>query len=172
MTTYNAPLPKDLIAVQELLFNACGLHCTNIIAETESAEYTAYTLTLNGKAIRYRTAKITPTKVGQFVTLWKRSNNDGPIEPFHVNDTLDFAIISVRKDNHSGIFIFPKTVLLAKGVLSDDHKEGKRAIRVYPPWDNAINKQAQKTQQWQQDYFIKIADAKPIEFMKVKALFN
>jgi hypothetical protein len=37
--------------------------------EAESAEYGAYTFELNDLSVRFRVAKITPTKIGQFVTL-------------------------------------------------------------------------------------------------------
>ncbi|EKD72557.1 MAG: hypothetical protein ACD_45C00643G0006, partial [uncultured bacterium] len=61
--------------------------------------------------------KITPTKVGQFVTLWKRINN-GPIQPYDVSDPVDFFIVSARKDDCFGQFIFPKSVLRDQAVLS------------------------------------------------------
>jgi hypothetical protein len=145
-------LPTDLITTKELIFDACQLSCTKPEAETESAEYSAFRFQINGKLICYREAKITPTKTGQFVTLWKR-NSAGIIEPFDFLDAIDFVIVSVRKEKHFGLFIFPKTVLLEKGIFSTFNKDGKRATRVYPPWDNTSSKQAQKTQQWQLDYF-------------------
>src|SRR5258708_5952015 len=89
---------------------------------------------LNGFFIRFRVAKITPTKIGQFVTLWKRIGN-GPTQPYDTSDTVDFFIISTRKDDHFGQFVFPKSVLSEQGILSINGKGGKRGIRVYPPWD-------------------------------------
>jgi MepB protein len=44
-------------------------------------------LLLNGLRVQYRVAKITPTKVGQFVTLWKRVGR-GPIQPFDLSDPV------------------------------------------------------------------------------------
>ena len=67
------------------------------------------------------------------------------------------VIISVRKENNFGQFIFPKAVLLEKGIFSTSTKEGKRATRVYPPWDVTTSKQAQKTQTWQMNYFLEIS---------------
>ena len=48
------------------------------------------------KKIQHRVSKITPTKNGQFVTLWKRNQN-GITEPFDINDEIDFIIITVKK---------------------------------------------------------------------------
>ena len=55
------------------------------------------------------------------------------------------------------LFVFPKSVLIAKEIVSDK-KEGKRAIRIYSPWDITMSKQAQKTQKWQLDYFLEIQE--------------
>lgn len=147
--------PKDLILAKELVYDCYDFDCSQPEPDAESAEYSAYQYYLNQKHICYREAKITPTKTGQFVTLWKR-NIFGIIEPFDSSDTIDFVIISVRKEDRFGQFIFPKSILLEKGIFSTKVKEGKRATRVYPPWDETNSKQAQKTQQWQLDYFYEI----------------
>ena len=47
----------------------------------------------------------------------------------------DLFIINTRKDDYFGQFIFPKSVMCEQGVLSIKDDGGKRAIRVYPPWD-------------------------------------
>ncbi|WP_230470694.1 MepB family protein [Flavobacterium cheongpyeongense] len=163
-------LPHDLILAKKLVCDGCNLDCTQPIPEKESAEYSAYRFTINKKYICYREAKITPTKTGQFVTLWKR-NISGIIEPFDFSDTIDFVIISVRKENSFGQFIFPKAVLLQKGIFSTATKEGKRATRVYPPWDVTTSKQAQKTQEWQLDYFLELTNKVTIK-LKFKELFQ
>ncbi len=158
---------NDFILAKELLYEPCGFNCTEPILELESAEYGACDFKLNDFNIKFRVAKITPTKTGQFVTLWKR-NKQGIIEPFRLDDEIDFFIISTRKDNHFGQFIFPKAVLYEKGVISDERKEGKRAIRVYPPWDDANSKQAQKTQQWQLKYFLEIPEDGAVDLLRAK----
>ncbi|WP_374173835.1 MepB family protein [Flavobacterium tructae] len=145
-------LPKDLITAKEILYDGCDFDLTQPQPEAESNEYDAYRFRLNQKNICYRKAKITPTKTGQFVTLWKR-NTAGIIEPFDFTDAIDFVIVSVRKNELFGQFVFPKSVLLEKGIFTTSTKEGKRATRVYPPWDETTSKQAQKTQQWQLNYF-------------------
>ncbi len=73
-----------------------------------------------------------------------------------MEDCIDFFLISVRSGEHFGQFVFPKLVLLTQNILSKDEKGGKRAMRVYPPWDKVESKQAEKTQNWQLKYFFQI----------------
>ncbi|MCD0472154.1 MepB family protein [Flavobacterium sp. JAS] len=149
-------IPKDLNLAKELVYDYFDFDCSEPVPVPESAEYNAYQFYLDKKYICYREAKITPIKIGQFVTLWKRNKSE-IIEPFDFSDEIDFVIISARKENRFGQFIFPKAILLEKGIFSTKTKEGKRATRVYPPWDEAISPQAKKTQQWQLRYFYEIS---------------
>ncbi len=71
----------------------------------------------------------------------------GSIQPYDIFDDLDFVIVSVRKEDNFGQFIFPKPVLYKHDIISKDRTGGRRAMRVYPAWDKTISKQAQKTQQ-------------------------
>ncbi|WP_053032503.1 MepB family protein [Staphylococcus haemolyticus] len=59
-------------------------------------------------------------------------------------------------DNRRGQFIFPKDILIKKGILKSDDSKGKMALRVYPPWETELNKTAAKTQAWQCAYFNEI----------------
>ncbi len=124
----------------------------NYKINAESIEYKACSYTIDGLNIVERTAKITPTKKGQFVTCWKR-NSDGITEPHKYSDNLDFFYIKVVSGEKSGLFKFPKEALIKNGILSTDKKDGKRGFRVYPIWDTPTNKQALKTQDWQLKYF-------------------
>ena len=99
--------------------------------------------------------KITPKKVGQFVTFWKRNGNE-PIEPLNEADKIDFYVVNVRAEIKFGQFVFPKSILIKKGIVSTDKKEGKRGFRVYPLWNITGNKQATKTQKWQLNYFLQV----------------
>ena len=156
-TTFTSPLcvPKDLEFIKKLVYDKCGFEITNFTQNIESIDYGACSFLLNGKTIQQRTSKITPTKTGQFVTLWKR-NKEGITTPFDSTDNLDLVIILSRSGNNFGQFIFPKHVLVEKGIISQNGRGGKRGFRVYPPWDNVNNKQAEKTQSWQTRYFITI----------------
>jgi hypothetical protein len=161
---------SDLHSIQKLVFDTCGFNYTAPLIENESAEYGAYTFEVNKSTVRFRSSKITPTKVGQFVTLWKRIG-PGPIQPFDVTDSDDLYIISVRKTDLFGHFIFPKSVLFEQGVLSNKGIGGKRAMRVYPPWDKTTNAQAQKTQKWQLNYFLEIPENGLVDIVRSKILY-
>ena len=146
---------SDLNVVKELVYDKCGFDLSNLNQNIESSEYGACTFELNGKRVQQRISKITPTKTGQFVTIWKRNKN-GITEPFDILDDIDFIIITSKSGDNFGQFIFPKSVLADNGIIKRNGKEGKRGIRVYPPWDIATNKQAEKTQSWQTKYFLTI----------------
>jgi len=173
--TTSAPLftlesiPNDLILIKEILFDGYNLIMTQPTLELESKDYGACRFKLNDLEILFRSSKITPTKTGQFVTLWKRIEK-GPIQPFDSTDCIDFFIISTRNKTLSGQFIFPMSILIEKGIISHQGKEGKRAIRVYPPWDLTTSKQAQKTQKWQLNYFLEVKQDQTINSNLAKAL--
>ena len=138
------------------IYQSHGLTCSGERVAAESIEYAAMSFLLDNRRIIFRLAKRTPAKTGQFVTIWKR-NSDEITAPYDVEDEFDFFVIAARKDNQAGQFIFPKAILLEHGVISKNSKGGKRGMRVYAPWDKAENKQAQKTQQWQLNYFFDYA---------------
>jgi hypothetical protein len=159
----------DLNLAKQLIYDACGYNCSHLSNEPESREYSACTFTLNNLAIKFRAAKITPTKIGQFVTLWKRDDN-GITKSHDDSDPIDLFVINTRKGDLFGQFVFTKDVLIKHGILSISLKEGKRGFRVYPPWDTADNKQARKTQKWQLDFFLEVT-ADNIDFEKVNRLY-
>jgi hypothetical protein len=78
-------------------------------------------------------------------------------------------VITVRQEKNFGQFIFPKNVLHEKGFVSRNGVGGKRAMRVYPPWDVTDSTQAQKTQDWQLTYFVSIEPT--IDHDRMKKLF-
>jgi len=160
---------KEFAHLKMLVFDSCNLHCSVPIIEKESAAYGACHFKLDSLNIRFRVAKITPTKIGQFVTLWKRSK-DGITEPFNTNDEIDYFIITAKSAEQFGFFIFPKRVLINHFIISSNGINGKRGIRVYPSWDRVNSKQAQKTQDWQVQYFINLLDEQAIDYEKIKQL--
>jgi len=161
----------DLLAAQRLMYEPAGLSCGNFVKEAESEEYGAFSFEMGHRSIKFRVAKITPTKIGQFVTLWKRTGN-GPIQPYDSSDPIDFFVVSVRNANRFGQFVFPKSVLCEQGVVSKEGKGGKRAIRVYPAWDITDSRQAKKTQEWQLKYFFEIKPNVAIDATSVQKLFT
>ena len=156
MKSQQSGIHADFFAVQKAVYEPHGWVCKNIEKEAESAEYGACTFEMNDHRILFRVAKITPTKIGQFVTLWKRIGK-GPIMPYDKADLVDLFVISVRNKDRFGQFVFPMAVLLEKGIVSEDGKVGKLAIRVYPAWDVTDNPQAKRTQAWQLNYFFEIS---------------
>lgn len=151
------------------IYDKLGLLISDFASEVESKEYAACRFKLNGLNIMCRNAKTTPKKSGQFVTFWKRSE-EGPIAPFHENDPIDFYTVNVLSEAKSGQFVFPKAILIQKGIISTNKKEGKRAFRVYSAWDVTHNKQAELAQKWQLNYFYEVEPA--LDLQKAAKLYN
>ncbi|WP_219118172.1 MepB family protein [Janthinobacterium sp. UMAB-56] len=135
------------------------------VAEAESAQYGACRAELHGKRLVLRVAKTTPTKIGQFVTVWKRAHPDAEIAPLDEADPVDVVIIAVHDGAQHGFFIFPRSVLLERGVMSRAGTGGKRALRVYPPWCAPESVQAQRTQLWQTRCFVAAGDQQRLDQM-------
>lgn len=166
-------LPHELISAIRYIYEPAGMKLTSAaFSESESIEYGACRFGINGHNTVFRVAKITPTKIGQFVTIWKRPTVRGEIAPLDVSDGVTFVIISVSDEIHRGQFIFDREILVAKDIMSRDGKGGKRGIRVYPPWTNPVAKAALKTQQWQLQYFLPIAINGGVDLARVLELFS
>lgn len=161
----------DYENIIKLIFKPCGLALSCFKAELESQEYYASNFQINGLKVKFRKAKITPTKTGQFVTIWKRNKN-GITEPFDFKDDFDFVLIYLISENKSGIMFFPKGTLADKGIIKYNEIKGKCGIRVYAPWDKTMSKQAQLTQLWQAKHFIDLSTSNKIDFVKMKSLFK
>lgn len=144
---------KDINKIAAFLSENTQLDLLMICEEQESKDYNGHNFRLGNHNIKYRQAKITPKKVGQFVSLWKR-NSEKKTEAFHEADPFDFYIILTQDNDKLGFFLFPKSALVAHSILSNSLQEGKRGFRVYPTWTTTENLQAQKTQKWQSLFFI------------------
>jgi hypothetical protein len=111
--------------------------------------------------------KVTPTKSGLFVAIWRRGD-DGSCQPFdNANgpdhtDWVDLLVISARNEANFGVFVFPTPVLVDRGIvaggMSVGTRSGKRGFRLYPPWSTASSRQAEITQQWQINYFLDLTN--------------
>ena len=102
--------------------------------------------------IVFRSAKVTPTKAGLFVTLWKRDGS-GITRPYSAADSIDEFWISVETERGCGVFKFSAEALMDSGVLSSSQKPGKRGFRLYTPWDENLNSSASKAWAWQRKFF-------------------
>ncbi len=171
MKTTENSLYTVLHVVKDLVYDKCEFEFTNLKLNSESVEYGACSFELNGLRIEHRVSKITPTKTGQFVSIWKRNKN-GVTEPFDVSDDFDFIVITSKQDDQMGQFVFPKSVLAEKGIISHKEGKGKRGIRVYPPWDITTNVQAEKTQIWQINYFLPIKSDNSTNLDLTRKLFS
>jgi len=158
-------LSNSLIQVKKKIYDKCNFQPTDVTIDKESQEYEGCQFKLDHKNIIFRSSKITPKKIGQFVTFWKR-NNKGITEPFFETDTFDYYVINVQTENQLGQFVFPKSVLIQKGIVSTSKKEGKRGFRVYPIWDKTVSKQAVETQRWQLNYFFDVNEDIDLDFIK------
>jgi hypothetical protein len=161
----------NLNILNKQVLEISGLKHSEPEKEVESSDYEAYSFKVNNKQVRYRHAKITPNKLGQFVTIWKRVGKN-PIQPYDSSDNVELLLVTVKYKENYGCFVFPKSELCRQGVFSMNGKGGKRAIRVYPPWDKPQSKQAQKTQNWQLAFFAEIPENKSIDVKKFKSLFS
>ena len=148
----------NLSEIDKAVYAKLEMKISEFRVEPESIEYDACRFTLNELIIISRSSKITPKKVGQFVTFWER-NKEQKTEPFDESYPLDFYVINIRKGDQLGQFVFPKSVLILKGILTTEKKDGKRGFRVYASWDLTTNKQAIKTQKWQLEYFYEVGVA-------------
>lgn len=161
---------KDLQFIKTTVYDKHDFVFSDLKIHTESKEYGACSFALNDFKIEHRRSKITPTKTGQFVTIWKR-DLEGKTAPYSNIDDIDFVIITVKKEAQLGQFVFPKSILIEKGIFRSEIKEGKRGFRVYSPWESANNKQALTTQNWQSHYFFEVGEKDHDDIMPLKKLF-
>lgn len=149
---------KALSYVNKILYEPNQLIVKSIEEEKQNSKYGAGTFQLSSKTARFRVAKKTPTKIGQFVVFWEKDENNNN-QPFLYENAPDLLIITTFKNSSEfGQFIFPKKILYKKNILKSIDTKGKMGLRVYPSWDTPISKVAIETQKWQLAYFIDIGN--------------
>ncbi|QDW99632.1 MepB family protein [Staphylococcus hyicus] len=136
--------------------------------EQWNKEYEAFNFEFNGMGFKSRLAKKTPKKAGYFVAFWCK-NESGKNRPFNFNESKDKLIINIVDGPKKGQFIFPKELLVEKGIIRSEKHKGKMAIRVYPSWETGLNKTAISTQRWQIPYFLDFT--KSFDEKKIKKLY-
>ncbi len=140
------------------LYTPYKMSLTAICEEPQNAAYGAGTFQIASKTVRFRVAKQTPKKSGQFVAFWEKDRHNKN-QAFSSEEAPDLLVITTFKDEHRyGQFIFPKAVLLKQNILRTNSNPGKMAMRVYPSWDPPTSKQAITTQNWQLPYFVDLCD--------------
>ena len=118
----------------------------NYQEEHQNSEYESFSFSINQYSFRNRLAKKTPTKKGYFVVFWEKDNNNKN-KAFDYKNSPDFLIVNVFDNEHKGLFVFPKSELLKQKILRTSQVKGKMAIRVYPLWEQSLNKTAEKYRQ-------------------------
>src|SRR5690606_20787203 len=105
--TFTRKMTNDLKQIQLQLSQLTDKKITDFVTDDECLEYLGCSFKLDDLKVKFRQAKVTPKKVGLFVTLWKR-NVENKTEPFNENDPFDFYIIVAKQEDHFGFFIFSK----------------------------------------------------------------
>lgn len=136
----------------------------------ENSKYCAMSFSIRDDDIIYRKGKVTPDRPGAFLTLWQRPDKTSTCnKPIALkSNQLDFLMIEVseiqKETPRSGIFLFPKKILINKKILSANGNRGKTAFRVFPPWSSdrghigmkVFSDSGKKTQKWQLPFFVEI----------------
>lgn len=134
----------------------------NIVLHDDNAKYSACEITINNKKTCFRKGKITPTKSGHFVSLWKHSDKSNI--PYDINDNYELYVFEIEYDKDKlGYFIFPSAILSKHKILSTDDSIGKLGFRLYGPMYKLKNKTSINTQKWQSVYFYYANDLKKIK---------
>ncbi|PAK41134.1 MepB protein [Priestia megaterium] len=127
---------------------------------------------LNSKSVRFRVAKNTPNKIGQFVSFWEKDDAHKN-QAFSYEKATDLLVINTfNSENRFGQFVFPKEVLVKQKILKTANTKGKMAIRVYPIWDKPTSKQAIETQKWQLEYFVETNNTNNLPQQELLKLYS
>ena len=160
----------------------------------ESVKYDGLTLSIDGKKIVYRKGKITADRPGAFLAIWKRPalNSMNGNKPIALTaDDLDYLFVQIQSHDESeieaspqkilrGMFIFPVSILIEKGIITSDHKKGKTGFRVFAPWSQdrglegtkVFSASGKKTQSWQAPYFVEITESGEIDSTQLNKIFS
>jgi hypothetical protein len=159
----------------------------------ENSKYEALNFSLDNRRIVYRKGKVTTDRPGAFLSVWQRpsseSNNGNKPIPLSSND---FDYLFVQVESHSnitedlgqspkyGMFIFPVSILIEKGIFSSLKSKGKTGFRVFPPWSQdrglegtkVFSESGKKTQRWQLPYFLDIGTDGSIDSSGLLKILN
>ena len=90
--------------INEVIYKPNQLTIASTNEEQQNLEYAARTFELINKltikTVRFRVAKQTPTKIGQFVTFWEKDSK-GMNRPFQYDSSPDLLVITTFKDNRT-----------------------------------------------------------------------
>lgn len=129
-----------------------GVEISDAVAEEQGSDYESGVVEIGGGSWRIRTARVTPTKLGAFVAVWRRAPG-GSTEPFSSADECDGLLVFVKDGARFGAFAFTREHLVNLGIVQSSRHPGKRGFRVYPSWCESLNAQATRTQRAQAGAF-------------------
>lgn len=69
MTNFSNIIEK----LDEMIYKPNNLLITKRKEEKQNSEYAGWVFQLNNRSIRFRVSKITPNKIGQFVSFWEKN---------------------------------------------------------------------------------------------------
>jgi len=162
---------KALAYVNEHVYAPNDLTISAIKEEPQNSSYGAGVFQLNSKSVRFRVAKATPNKLGQFVSFWEK-DEESKNQAFSYEKAMDLLVINTFTEHYFGQFIFPKDILLKHNILKTTATKGKMAIRVYPSWEIPTSKQAIITQKWQLPYFFSGNQLKEFSSLRLVQLYS
>lgn len=162
---------ETLAYINEKIYEPNQLTVKSAQEEKQNSDYRAGVFQLSSKSVRFRVAKSTPTKIGQFVTFWEKDAHHKN-RPFLSNESPELLVITTfESENRRGQFIFPKEIMIKQNILQTNLTKGKMGMRVYPSWDKPTNKQAIRSQKWQVPYFIDLSDSNKISNEEIIRLY-
>ncbi|MDQ0635946.1 hypothetical protein QFZ40_003855 [Arthrobacter pascens] len=123
--------------------------------EEQNSDYESGVALIGNEQWRIRTARITPTKQGAFVAVWKRDEG-GSTRPFTADESMSGLLVFVEEHERFGVFQFSPAHLISLGYVSSELHPGKRGFRLYPAWSTNLNAQALRTQRAQADAFTEL----------------
>ena len=100
-------------------------------------------------------------KVAYSCNIWCRNHlSGGETRPLSADDRTEFVCIGLPEEalSLSGLFLFPRKVLIEHGVFASAEKPGSKFILVYPPHIQPPYKPGQDYQAWQLPYYIDLED--------------
>ena len=163
---------KALTYVNENFYEPNHFIIKDFREEVQNSDYGAGIFQLNSKSVRFRVAKKTPTKIGQFVAFWEKDSNHKN-QAFSYEKATDLLVINTfTSENNFGQFVFPKEVLVKQNILKTATTKGKMAIRVYPRWEKPTSKQAIETQKWQLEYFVEVNKRNHLPLQELLKLYS
>ena len=125
-------------------------------AEEQNSDYESGVALIGTEQWRIRTARITPTKPGAFVAVWKRGEG-GSTRPFTSNEALSGLLVFAEEEERFGVFRFTAMHLLSLGYITSASHPGKRGFRVYPSWSSELNPQASRAKRAQAPAFTELS---------------